>query len=111
VGELAATLREARSRARLQGEPVALILDLEARRFGIAGDGSSHPIDDDLALRLTTARLAGGGSPTAEVRFFPDGTASGGEIVVARGEARYTVRVEWLTGRVRVREGGDGPAD
>jgi general secretion pathway protein H len=36
------------------------------------------------------------------VRFFADGSASGGKLVLRDGGRRATVTVNWLTGDVRV---------
>lgn len=100
--QLAGVLREARGHAIRRAIPVAVTVDLDTRRFGIAGAAESHIFADDLAVRLVTAQSE---QADAEVRFFPDGTSTGGEITVSRGPTRYVVRVEWLTGRVRVAEG------
>jgi general secretion pathway protein H len=34
------------------------------------------------------------------VRFFPEGAATGGRILLKRGDAAWQVDVEWLTGQV-----------
>jgi general secretion pathway protein H len=39
-----------------------------------------------------------------EIRFFPDGSSTGGEITLAGGNAHRYVQVDWLTGRVAVYE-------
>ena len=38
------------------------------------------------------------------VRFFPDGSASGGLISLSDERRRFELEVNWLTGRVRARE-------
>jgi general secretion pathway protein H len=41
-------------------------------------------------------------SPPDGIRFHPDGSSSGGRIVLTSGRREAAVTVDWLTGRVRV---------
>lgn len=110
--ELAASLRYARSRAITSSQETALRVDLTERRYAIVG--SSEPaarLDKAYDLKLTTGDFAGLGEDEGEVRFFPDGSSSGGEIKLTLGGKGYAVRVEWLTGRIAILEAvesGDG---
>ena len=104
VGELAAALRDARSQAISKQKPVSLLVEIEERRFGVAGAEKTHVFDDDLEVRLLTGDLDPSRPEISEVRFFPDGTSTGGRITVTRGPRGYVVRVDWLTGRVIVRD-------
>ncbi len=36
------------------------------------------------------------------VRFYPDGSASGGSVLVKSGGRQYEISIDWLTGRVRI---------
>ena len=36
------------------------------------------------------------------IAFFPNGTSTGGRIVLAAGDGRRAIEVDWLTGRVSV---------
>jgi len=38
----------------------------------------------------------------ARIRFFPDGSASGARIVLDDGRVSAAIRVDWLTGDVRL---------
>jgi general secretion pathway protein H len=94
-------LRQTRSEAVLRNRQQAFALDVEARVFR-AGDQAPVQIDDDIALSFRTARsqlLAGG---VGQIRFFPDGSSTGGRIRLVQGDARADVRSDWLTGLVTV---------
>ena len=41
------------------------------------------------------------------IRFYPDGSSSGGTITVARDNTAYDVSVDWLLGGVRVTRSRD----
>jgi general secretion pathway protein H len=36
------------------------------------------------------------------VRFYPDGSSTGGRIILSRSGSGYQVGVQWLTGRIRM---------
>jgi general secretion pathway protein H len=36
------------------------------------------------------------------IRFYPDGSSTGGRITVTFGRTQYLVDVDWLTGRVSI---------
>ena len=36
------------------------------------------------------------------IRFFPDGTSTGGGIEIVRKNRRFLITVDWLTGRVAI---------
>lgn len=95
--DLVASLREARARAAFGDEPVDLVVDLSARRYGI--DHAGAPLPEGTELRLTTAReLRHGHLPV--VRFFPDGSSSGGRITVLSQGREDRIEINWLTGRI-----------
>jgi general secretion pathway protein H len=60
----------------------------------------------DISLDLLTS--ADGFSPESltGVRFFSDGSSSGGAMVLTRGHAGYEIRVNWFTGAVSFYERG-----
>ena len=65
-------------------------------------------LDDALALGATVAREEQPGPGLAAIRFFADGSSTGGRVVVRRGDAAWRVDVNWLTGAVRVERGEGG---
>ena len=99
--ELAAALRLARGEAIGRYAPTVLLLDVERRVYRDA-DGSEHALGQGVDLDFITARTELAGATSGGIRFFPDGSSTGGRITVA-GEARsYVVTVDWLTGAVEV---------
>lgn len=87
---VAAALRGARGRAIRDDRFVTVRLDAPAHALRVGTDAP-------LALPPV---LAVAGTPA--IRFAPDGSASGGRIVLAGGGRRLAVGVDWLTGRVEV---------
>ena len=98
--QIASGLANARQEAIFANQESQLILDMENKTFTV-GTGPAVKLKgiEKLSL-LTTERdiLAGN---RGSIRFFPDGSAGGGEISVLDGTgATATLRINWLTGRI-----------
>jgi general secretion pathway protein H len=53
-----------------------------------------------LSIGLLTVNGERDSAILGNIRFNPDGSSSGGRIVLADGTRRIAVGVDWLTGRV-----------
>ena len=102
--QLAASLRSARSAAIRDNTETTLTIDLEARLYRLDELGREQAIDEDIEVSMLTARSELEGEQTGRIRFYPDGTSTGGRITFAGGGAAYDVLVDWLTGRIRIME-------
>jgi general secretion pathway protein H len=94
-------LRRTRSEAVLRNRPQTFALDVDARVFR-AADGTPVRIDDGIALTFRTARSQLLGDRIGQIRFFPDGSSTGGLIGLAQGGVQAAVRSDWLTGLVSI---------
>jgi general secretion pathway protein H len=100
--EMAAALRYARGQA-IAGQQEGMVnLDLEERRFAVTGRSNDYAIPDGIAVLLDTVRSELHGERGGAIRFYPDGSSTGGRVTLSRGESSYKVDVDWLTGRVRI---------
>ncbi len=130
TNRLAAEMRATRARAVATGIDQSFVIDTEARTWrsgasdqfadalapmpgttsGASGGGVRRQgeLDDALALGATVAREEQPGPGLAAIRFFADGSSTGGRVVVRRGDAAWRVDVNWLTGAVRVERGEGG---
>jgi general secretion pathway protein H len=97
--ELVAGLREARSEAILRNREVVVTLDLETRSFQLGGEQRRRALPSDIELSLVAAEVERLGERAANIRFFPDGSSTGGRIRLAKSGQLYEVAVPWLTGR------------
>ena len=102
--QLAAGLRNARNEAVVRQQEAVLTLDLERRRFGVTGDPREIALPESVALKLYTAQSELLDSTTGGIRFFPDGSSTGGFITVSGPKLAYRVNVDWLTGAVAIVE-------
>lgn len=98
---LASGLRQAQMTAMATRRDALLTLDVEARAYQVA-EGDTQRLPEGIELKLVTAQTEVASSSKGAIRFYPDGSSTGGRITVAAGERRYLVDVDWLTGRVTV---------
>jgi general secretion pathway protein H len=98
--ELAACLRRAHGKAIAQNKPVAVTLDLEARRFACPGKTGQFPLSTRVLFRTAAAEYVK--ARTASLRFLGDGTATGGKIFLEERGQVLSLRVNWLSGEVRL---------
>lgn len=101
ANELAAGLRLARSEAILRNRSVAFDLDVIGHRYRIER-GVERRLPGNLTIELLTIAREARGPGTGDIRFNPDGSSTGGRIVLAGGQRRIAVGVDWLTGKVSV---------
>jgi general secretion pathway protein H len=102
--EVAAALREARSRAILSNTEVVFSLDIKGHYFMISGDKQSHKLPQELGLSLYTAQQELVADTLGSIRFFPDGSSTGGRVGLSSPKQTYNVTVNWVTGQVEILE-------
>ncbi len=100
--QLAAGLRKARGTAIAQREDAVLTVDVGQRRFALSGDSKIYPLPKDLEINLFTAQSEQLGEQIGNIRFFPDGTSTGGRITLTAKGSSFAVDVDWLTGKVAI---------
>ncbi len=99
----AASLRLAREQAIRSGQATVWQLNIASGDYHLEpGDGRSRRLPSGLELSLVTTEREQIDDERGGIRFFADGTSSGGRVVLARGERGFQVGVHWLTGRVLI---------
>lgn len=96
-------LRKARSQAVNLQHSTLFVLDMEDYVFRVDG-GSPRAIPRAFELHARTATREMR-DHRAGIRFYPDGSSTGGRLGISEGDAYVWLEVDWLTGRVsRVEE-------
>ncbi|MCP5159605.1 MAG: GspH/FimT family pseudopilin [Gammaproteobacteria bacterium] len=102
--QLAAGLRSARNDAITRQREAVLTLDLTGHRFTISGDSREVALPNSVALHLYTAQSELLDSERGGIRFFSDGSSTGGAITVSGPKQAYRVNIDWLTGAIAIVE-------
>lgn len=103
--DLAAALRYTRGQAIIKRQEQALEVDVENKTYQAPG---RRPVKlpDDMHIYLRTARdeLSNEEATAGRIRFFPDGSSTGGRVRVSSGTREWIVNVTWLTGEISLEE-------
>jgi len=102
--DLAAALRYTRTQAIVKRESQALTLDVDARSYTAPGKAMVE-LPKQMSMKLLTAASEQVGEGVGRIRFFPDGSSTGGHIELLREQAVWGIDVAWLTGEVTLRDG------
>lgn len=98
----AGALRLAREVAIASGRDIAWVIDIDSNRYRIDGDHRGGSLPAGLAVELVAAEDEMQSDTVGAIRFFPDGSSTGGRVILKRGDGGYQVGVNWLTGRILV---------
>jgi general secretion pathway protein H len=99
---MADALRQARSDAVLQNREQLFALDVEERLFRI-DQRAPVQIDKGIEITFQSARSEAMSETIGQIRFYPDGSATGGRIGLALDGQQVEVVVDWLTGLVALK--------
>jgi len=100
--ELAAQLRYTRAQAIVTGKPQLFTLDARSREWK-APNRRHGQLPREIEVVATGARIEQTAPELMAIRFFPEGAATGGRIVLSRERAAWQLDVEWLTGEVTIK--------
>jgi general secretion pathway protein H len=101
AGELAATLRATRTQAIVHGQQRIFQLDTGNATYRGA-DQKDVRLPKGLDLSVTSAASDQSSGDIARIRFFPDGSSTGGRITLRSGQREWHVNVSWLTGAISI---------
>jgi general secretion pathway protein H len=104
---VASALRLSRTQAIAINADVVLTIDAD-RRLLESSAVSAIRIDPEISIDLILAAPERRGRSAGAIRFFADGTSSGGDIVLTLGARRARILVNWLTGQARLDLAGGG---
>lgn len=100
--QVAAGLRKVRSEAITQRDEATLTLNVEARNFVLSGEVKPRSLPQQAEISVFTSQGEVVDASTAAIRFYPDGSSTGGRVTLAMGERKFYVDIDWLTGQVEI---------
>lgn len=105
--DVASALRYARGRAIAGQQETGVAIEVEDREYRLLGLDRErrHSLGEGIAIDLLTDRTSLLSETEGAIRFFADGSSTGGEIILSSDAGRYEIAIDWLTGRVRINDG------
>ena len=101
--QLVTHLRDARSRAINRQQQNVVIFDIDRHIINFGRSRKILRIDRDIIFTLYTADSEFRTARVTGIRFFPNGSSTGGTVQLKRKTQAYEITVNWLNGRVRLR--------
>lgn len=98
--EVAASLRHARSIAVLQQKEMVWSMNVSNKQFWVGGKGEKRDLHPTIAAKINTARSEVVSSEQGNIRFYPDGSSTGGSVELTARQQTFKVNVEWISGRI-----------
>lgn len=104
TADILAALKSTRAAAIARNVELTLVLDLE-RKILISPAIRNVSLPKNIQLDVKVAALEQSTTTHGGIRFFPDGSSTGGDLVVKLGDRSAKVCVNWLTGIPRENDG------
>jgi general secretion pathway protein H len=98
--DLVSALRFAKGQALISHKETTVNLDLNENTYTVSDRDKVFTIPETIALTVVTAQDEMAGKGLANIRFFPDGSASGGRIKLEKNAVTWQIDINWLTGQI-----------
>jgi general secretion pathway protein H len=87
----------------VKGKQQVLMLNLDSNSYTAPGK-SAVKLPDNMTLQMETAAQEVTSGNSGGIRFFPDGSSTGGHISVLQDRREWRINVAWLTGDIALDE-------
>jgi general secretion pathway protein H len=103
---ISTALRAVRSRAIAENHEEIFLVDTDRARYRPRG-GAAVSLPPSIRLTLFTTTQEQLSPGIGAIRFYADGSSTGGGMTLTRGNAHYDILVDWLTGRISLSDPND----
>ncbi len=100
--DLVSALRYARGQALMTHQEETVTLDLAENSYTVSGRTKNYLIPKTIALTVVSAQSELTGAGKANMRFFSDGSSTGGRITLEQGRSAWEININWLTGQIKL---------
>lgn len=102
IRELATSLKHTRSQAINRQQIIPVRLNVDQRHYIIDKKLTHLTLPEETSMSLITAESEQLSQYEGQIRFFPDGSSTGGQIKLTYNGKTYYIDVHWLTGKVAI---------
>jgi len=100
--DLVSALRYARGQALISHQTVAVAINLAENSYKISNRDRVYSLPAKIELTLVIAQDEFKDDETGRIRFYTDGSSSGGRITLECGDLLYKINVNWLSGKIEI---------
>ncbi|MGZ8185593.1 MAG: GspH/FimT family pseudopilin [Methylobacter sp.] len=102
--DIVSALRYARGQALVSHEETTLTLDLEENSYSVSNRDKAYTIPQTIDVTLITAQDELTGNGRGSIRFFADGSSTGGRVTLERDNTSWQIDINWLTGQIELED-------
>jgi general secretion pathway protein H len=102
VRDIVSALRYARGQALMTHQETEVSFNLAENSYMVSGRDKVYTIPEFIDVTVVTAQSEITGEGQGNIRFFADGSSTGGRITLERGEDAWRVDINWLTGQIEL---------
>ena len=99
---IVSALRYTRSQAIAKQQDSLFQVNVEDRLYKYPGNPEWVRIADSLQLSFTAAASEFNDVANGSIRFYADGSSTGGRVEVFQGRKHLAIDVSWITGKVKI---------
>lgn len=100
--DIASALRYAHGQALMSRQPVSVAVNLAENSYRISNRDKIYRLDDRIDISLTVAEEEFADGQEGSIKFFADGSSTGGRITLEWGPQLRRIDVNWMTGAVAI---------
>jgi len=101
--DIVSALRYARGNALISHKETAVIFDLNNNSYTVNNRDKVYVIPETIKVNITTTQSQLLGQQRGSIRFFADGSSTGGRVSLKRGENVWQIDINWLTGQIELK--------
>ena len=102
--DIVSALRFARGQALMSHQEIVVTFDLSENTYTVNGRDKVFYIPETVDLTVVTAQSEIIGKGLGSIRFFADGSSTGGRVTLERAKAAWQIDINWLTGQIELED-------
>ncbi len=102
--DLGSAFRYARGQALISRKEVAVAIDLSKNTYKITSRDKVFHFSSEIDVTLVIAQDEFKDDEIGQIRFYADGSSSGGRVTMEWGNLKRIIDINWLTGKVESRD-------
>jgi general secretion pathway protein H len=100
--DIVSALRYARGMALMTHKENTVTFNLNENSYTVAGRAKVYAIPETIKVTIVTAKSQMTSKNQGSIRFFGDGSSTGGRVSLKRSESVWQIDINWLTGQIEL---------
>jgi general secretion pathway protein H len=100
--DIVSALRYARGMALTSHKESTVTFNLNENSYTLNNRDKVYVIPETIKVSVVTAQSQMIGQNQGSIRFFGDGSSTGGRVSLKRGESVWQIDINWLTGQIEL---------